>query len=113
MGKETSSTSVVDRFRAARLYVITTPPTVGRSYESMVEAACQGGADVVQFRDKFLTHKQRYEMAYRLKAICASHGVLFIMNDNLEVALAAEADGVHLGQEDLPTTAALKIRHQM
>ena len=107
MGKETAA--VVEQFNAARLYVITTASTAGMSYEAMVEAACSGGADVIQFRDKVLTHKQRYEMAARLCAICRAHQVLFIVNDHLEVALAAGADGVHLGQDDLPTPVARQI----
>ena len=112
MGKETFTTSVLERFKAARLYAITTEP-VGTTYERMVEEACSGGADVVQFRDKLLSHKERYEVAARLRAICADHRVLFIINDHLEVALASGADGVHLGQEDLPTSAARAIVHQM
>ena len=113
MGKETFTAAVLDRFKAARLYIITTPPAAGRSYERMVEEACAGGADVLQFRDKILSHKELYEAAARLRAICQAHGVLFIVNDYLEVALAAGADGVHLGQDDLPTPAARRIVQQM
>jgi thiamine-phosphate pyrophosphorylase len=104
MGK-TTATTALERFRAARLYVITAPRQ-DMPYDRMVEAACAGGADVLQFRDKFLSHKEKYEVAAKLRAICARHGVLFIVNDHLEVALASEADGVHLGQDDLPTAAA-------
>jgi thiamine-phosphate pyrophosphorylase len=110
MGKETAS--VVERFKAARLYVITTHPA-GVPFERMVHDACAGGADIVQFRDKFLTHKDRYDIAARLRAICSEYGVLFIVNDYLEVALAASADGVHLGQDDLPTQAAREIIQKM
>jgi thiamine-phosphate pyrophosphorylase len=112
MGKETRADSVIERFKAARLYAITTAP-VGTTYERMVQDACRGGADIVQFRDKILSHKQRYELARRLRAICANHGVLFIVNDHLEVALAAGADGVHLGQDDLSTLVARSILQQM
>jgi thiamine-phosphate pyrophosphorylase len=112
MGKETTSVSVVDRFKAASLYVITTAAS-GCPYERMAEEACAGGADVLQFRDKKLSHKERYEVAARLRAICSHYSVLFIVNDDLEVALAAGADGVHLGQDDLPIAAARAITHQM
>jgi thiamine-phosphate pyrophosphorylase len=113
MGKETSAATLIERFQAARLYVITTSPQAGVTYESMVDSACRGGADIIQFRDKVLTHKQRYEMAARLRAICRAYQVLFIVNDHLEVALASGADGVHLGQDDLPTQAACQITQQM
>jgi thiamine-phosphate pyrophosphorylase len=109
MGKKTS---VIDQFKAARLYAITCPAPDGASYEKMVRAACEGGADVVQFRDKHLPHKQLYEIAANLRTICAEHGVLFIVNDLLEVALAAGADGVHLGQDDMATDEARRILHE-
>ncbi len=52
---------IIDRFKQARLYVITCPPKQGPSgYEAMVRAACEGGADVIQFRDKLITGKERY-----------------------------------------------------
>ncbi len=110
MGKETS---VVERLKAAKLYVVTTEVASEAEYVRIVEQACVGGADIVQFRNKTISHKDRYEVAARLKAICAAHNVLFIVNDHLEVALAAGADGVHLGQDDLPTKAAKEILHQM
>jgi thiamine-phosphate pyrophosphorylase len=110
MGKEI--TAVIERFKAARLYVITTP-SPQMTYERMVEEACAGGADVIQFRDKVLSHKDRYEVAARLRAICQRSGALFIVNDFLEVALASQADGVHLGQDDLPIEAARQITRQM
>lgn len=104
--------NVVERFKAARLYAITTPPAAGMTYELMVEAACQGGVDVLQFRDKHTPHKQLYDIGTRLREICHHYGVLFIVNDQLEVALAAGADGVHLGQDDMKTDVARLILHQ-
>ncbi len=110
MGNKT----VIERFKQARLYVIPCPPKEGpHGYEPMVRAACQGGADIVQFRDKLITGKGRYKVAARLKKICQGFGVLFIINDALEVALAVEADGVHLGQDDLPVAEAKKLLHPM
>src|SRR5258706_14863555 len=102
--------SIIDRFKAARLYVITCPPKEGPSgYPAMVEAACAGGADVIQFRDKHLVGQERYRVAAQLRKICAHDGVLYIVNDALEVALAVEADGVHLGQDDLPVQTARRL----
>lgn len=105
------STTLIQRFESSRLYVITCPPP-GRTYGQMVEAACEGGADIVQFRDKLLSAKECYDLAKRLKAICAQHQVLFIVNDALDLALAVGADGVHLGQDDLPLEAARWVVQQ-
>lgn len=105
---------IIDRFIKARLYVITCPPKDGPSgYDAMVRAACQGGADIVQFRDKLITGRERYAAAARLLKICRASGVLFIVNDALEVAMAVGADGVHLGQDDLPVAEAKKLLHPM
>src|ERR1035437_4506826 len=105
---------IIDRFIKARLYVITCPPKDGPSgYDAMVHAACQGGADIVQFRDKLITGRERYAAAARLLKICRASGVLFIVNDALEVAMAVGADGVHLGQDDLPVAEAKKLLHPM
>jgi thiamine-phosphate pyrophosphorylase len=106
--------TVIERFKAARLYAITCLPSDGPSgYPAMVGAACAGGADIIQFRDKEITGRQRYEMAAALRQICARHKVLFIVNDALEVALACGADGVHLGQDDLPLETARKLVRSM
>jgi thiamine-phosphate pyrophosphorylase len=101
---------LIDSFVAARLYVITCPPPAGaQGYPAMVEAACAGGADVVQFRDKTLNWKGRYEVAGRLRKICQKYNVLFIVNDAVDLALAVQADGVHLGQDDLPHDVAKQL----
>src|SRR4051812_30531435 len=105
---------IVNRFLSARLYAITCPPKEGPTgYEAMVRAACAGGADIVQFRDKLITGKERYTVAARLLKICRQAGTLFIVNDALEVAMAIGADGVHLGQDDLPVAEAKKLMHPM
>ncbi len=121
MGNE----ALIEWFKKARLYVITCPPSlrategkpaiasVEAGYEAMVKAACEGGADVLQFRDKLITGRERYSVAARLRKICAQAGVLFIVNDALEVALTVAADGVHLGQDDLPVEEAKKLMHPM
>jgi thiamine-phosphate pyrophosphorylase len=75
----------------------------------MVRAACEGGADVIQFRDKMLSVKERYDVGLQLAEICYEHKVIFIVNDMLDLALAVGADGVHLGQDDLPQDAAHEL----
>jgi thiamine-phosphate pyrophosphorylase len=68
-----------------------------------------GGADVVQLRDKSLTSRELYELAVRMKEVVQGAGKALIVNDRLDIALAAGADGVHLGQDDLPVGAARAI----
>ena len=75
----------------------------------VAERAIRGGASVIQLRDKMLPRGELIELARRLKSLCAGAGALFIVNDYLDVALAAEADGLHVGQEDLPVTEARRL----
>lgn len=84
------------------LYVVTTPPREGLSYKDMVAQACAGGADMVQLRDKSLSARDLFQLAKVLQVLCDKTGALFILNDRVDVALAADVDGVHVGQEDLP-----------
>ncbi len=93
----------------AKLYCITMPQDSFGDYEAVVRAACRGGADAVQLRDKNLSGKDLLVLARGLKEVCREHGVIFILNDHLDVALASGADGVHLGQDDLPLSEARKI----
>ena len=72
-------------------------------------AALAGGVTAVQLRVKSWTGRETYETALKLKELCAERGALFFVNDRLDVALAARADGVHLGQKDLPVDAARAI----
>ncbi len=93
-----------------RLYVITDERSGrGRSHLQIAEAAIRGGADVVQLRDKGASGGRLYEVALRLRKLTRESGVPFIVNDRLDVALAADADGVHVGRQDLPASAARKI----
>ena len=93
-----------------RLYVITDGRSgLGRSHLRIAEAAIRGGADVVQLRDKDASGGRLYEVALRLRKLTRGAGVPFIVNDRLDVALAADADGVHVGRHDLPASAARKI----
>jgi thiamine-phosphate pyrophosphorylase len=76
-------------------------------------AACRGGADVVQLRAKRGTDREALAWAARIRALTREAGALFVVNDRFDLALAVEADGVHLGQDDLPPAripAALRER---
>jgi thiamine-phosphate pyrophosphorylase len=80
-----------------------------RAHLAICEAALRGGARIIQLRAKTLTKRAFYETAKELRLLTKEHSALFIINDHLDVALASEADGLHLGQEDLPIKAARKI----
>lgn len=106
-------------FFDVHLYCITMPPErpvgsasaadVARHYQVQVEAACAGGADVVQLRDKVLGSRALLGLCRDLQAVCDRFGTLFLLNDRVDVALAADVDGVHLGQDDIPLRAARQM----
>lgn len=88
--------------QAMRLYAVTDRAWVGRqTLPEQVEAALKGGATCVQLREKELDGAAFLEEAKVLAALCRRYGVPLIINDNVEVALASGADGVHVGQDDL------------
>ncbi|TMC05253.1 MAG: thiamine phosphate synthase [Chloroflexi bacterium] len=93
------------RLAAARLYGIT-PEAEPGAVEGVVAAWLQGGVDVVQLRQKRLARGVLLELATRLAAVCAAAGVLFVVNDHVDVALLSGADGVHVGPDDLSVAAA-------
>ena len=79
------------------------------SHVEIAQLAIKGGADVIQFRDKSMATGELIETAGKLKKICSKAGVLFIVNDRVDVALVSDADGVHLGIEDIPLKDARKL----
>ncbi|MCI3922223.1 thiamine phosphate synthase [Paenibacillus sp. TRM 82003] len=81
----------------------------GRDVIDVMTEAMKGGADIIQLRDKTSPKRDVLEKAKRLREATAKHGALFIVNDHIDVALAVEADGIHLGQDDLPLAEARKI----
>ena len=92
------------------LYVIiNTQALKGRSHVEAARQVISGGAKTIQLRDKLHSKKELLPIAQQLKELCAEHNVLFIVNDCLDIALATEADGLHLGQDDLPALAARKL----
>ena len=94
-----------DRLRG--LYVITDRALAGgRALPPLVEDALAGGARVVQYRDKTTDHARRHAEAAALAALCRDAAALLIVNDDVELALAVHADGVHLGRDDDAIAAA-------
>ncbi len=92
------------------LYVIIdTQALKGRSHLEVARQAICGGAKTIQLRDKLQGKKELLPIAQQLRKLCAEHNVLFIMNDYLDITLATDADGLHLGQQDLPTKVVRKL----
>lgn len=93
-----------------RLYAITGEEFhQGRSLVEVMEAAIIGGVDIIQLRDKKNSKKIVLEKAKLLKELAQKYHIPLIINDHIDVALAVDADGIHLGQDDLPLLAARKI----
>jgi thiamine-phosphate pyrophosphorylase len=76
---------------------------------STVEAALQGGVTIVQYREKTADDAEKLSHAQKLRQMCHHYGALFIMNDRVDLALAVDADGVHLGQQDVPIALARQL----
>jgi thiamine-phosphate pyrophosphorylase len=94
----------------AGLYVIIDGQTLGdRSAAETARQVIQGGARVIQLRDKHRSKRELVPLTRELKQICAEASVLFIVNDYIDLALAVDADGVHLGRNDLPVHLAREI----
>ncbi len=92
------------------VYVLTDEPLAGgRSQVAMVRQALEGGATAVQLRAKKMSARAQVNLGRRLRPVIADYGALYIVNDRADVAAAVSADGVHLGQEDLPASAARRL----
>ena len=98
-----------------QLYLVTSPLT---NLDAVVAAALEAGVRLVQYRAKAeapgaagptISDQQRLSEARALRQLCARHGALFLVNDRIDLALAVDADGVHLGQDDLPPAIARRL----
>ncbi len=88
--------------RAMLVYAVTDRAWVGKmSLYEQVEASLQNGATCIQLREKELDDDPFLKEAIELAALCRRYGVPFIVNDNVEIAIACHADGVHVGQQDM------------
>lgn len=94
------------RLAKAHTYLVTSP---SEHLLAIVEAALKGGVDIVQYREKAADDEVRLKFASKMKALCHQFGALFIVNDRVDIAAAVGADGVHLGQQDLPMSVARRI----
>jgi thiamine-phosphate pyrophosphorylase len=85
----------------------------GRTDLEVLAAVLAGGAKIIQLREKHWSKKDLYDLAIEFRKLTRSFDALLIINDHVDVALASGADGVHLGQEDLPVGAARKLAPEL
>jgi thiamine-phosphate pyrophosphorylase len=105
----TTGDSSASRARQWRLCLLLTLAQCRLPWETVLAQAISGGVDAVQVREKSLAGRALVAHVRAVRAMCAPRGVAVIVNDRLDVALAAEADGVHLGTDDLPLCDARRI----
>src|SRR6266513_87002 len=98
-----------ERLARMRLYLITGDQGDEVETARIVEAALEGGANVIQLRKKTMPKGEQYSMARALRRLTLLHDSLFIVNDHADIAIAADADGVHLGQDDLPPSVVREL----
>ena len=97
------------RIDLPKLYPITDAQLSGLSHAEQVRRMSAGGATFLQLREKHLSPRQFYREAEEALRVAREHGVRLIINDRVDIALALSADGVHLGQDDLPPAAARSL----
>jgi len=96
--------------RLVGLYAIIDSQFLGKRHHLKVaEELIRGGVGAIQLRDKLTAKAELLPIAQQLKKLCAEKGVLFIVNDHLDIALASGADGLHLGQKDLPVSITRRL----
>jgi thiamine-phosphate pyrophosphorylase len=106
MGKDERRT----RFETVDIYPVTCERlSNGRSDLEVLEGLIEGGAKIVQLREKGLCERDFFRLAEKFRKRTAEAGMLLVINDRVDVAIATGADGVHLGQDDFPVPAAVKI----
>jgi thiamine-phosphate pyrophosphorylase len=98
-----------ERLRTARLYFVCEALPRGENPEALLQAALGGGVDIVQLREKKLDREQIERSAQTYRRLCDTYSVLFVVNDDPYLAQACNADGVHLGQDDMPAPEARAI----
>ncbi len=92
-----------------KIYPITDARLSGLSHATQIEKLIEGGAEIIQLREKYASPQEFYAAAKTALEIARRQNVRVIINDRVDIALALKADGVHLGQDDLPPEQARKI----
>ena len=104
----------VEAFKKASVYpVVTTDFCAGRNPLDVVRSILEGGAKVVQVREKTMCDRDDLNLLKEARKLTDEFGALLIADDRLDAALLADADGVHLGQDDLPCAEARKLAPQL
>jgi thiamine-phosphate pyrophosphorylase len=105
---------LITRLRKSRLYLVTDQAlSMGRSTIEVVHRALDGGVDIVQLREYSLSDSELLKVAIQVRKLTRQYRALFIVNNRPDIALLSRADGVHIGQEDLPVNQVRRlIGHQ-
>jgi thiamine-phosphate pyrophosphorylase len=98
-----------ERLRTARLYLVCEALPRGEEPEALLNAALAGGVDIVQLREKELGRDEIVRSAWTFRRLCDTYSALFVVNDDPWLAKSLDADGVHLGQDDMPVERAREI----
>jgi len=98
-----------DRIASRRLYLVAGARGGGPGLEAFLDAALRGGVDVVQLRDKTLDDDGLVAAARTFRTAADAHGALFVLNDRPDLVAACAADGVHVGQDDMPAAEARRL----
>jgi thiamine-phosphate pyrophosphorylase len=98
-----------ERLRTARLYFVCEALPRGEEPEALLHAALSGGVDIVQLREKELGREQIERSARTFRRLCDTYSTLFIVNDDPYLAQSCDADGVHVGQDDVAAAEAREI----
>lgn len=92
------------------IYLITDPRGLDENtFYARIEEACRAGIDILQLREKEASTAEILQKGARIKDICKKYGVPFVMDDRVDIALALDTDGVHVGADDLPVAMARKL----
>jgi thiamine-phosphate pyrophosphorylase len=98
-----------ERLRTARLYLVCEALPRGGAPEPLLQAALTGGVDIVQLREKELDQDTIIRSARTFRRLCDTFSTLFIVNDDPDLSRRCDADGVHLGQDDMPVAEAREL----
>src|SRR3954452_19358307 len=98
-----------ERLRTARLYFVCDARPSGGELEPLLRAALAGGVDIVQLREKEAPRREIELAALTYRRLCDTYSALFIVNDDPELARACNADGVHVGQDDMSVAEAREM----
>ncbi len=107
-------TERMQRFTDAGLYLVTSQTlSAGRSTLEIIRMVLDAGVKLIQLREKEMSIRELTQLAESARELTAEHAALLLINDRIDVALAVEADGVHLGQDDLPLARARRIAPEL